>query len=142
MQNLSKMILRILFLFLFLLIELYSFQAVKTLVKIKWVLITYQIISAQFSFTYSILLQNLIGPLGKRIKQHNGYPTIDLCSKACCFLLHVRRGLLEWVQEQSTILDLMKQSFLNSRRKFISQIGLGLQLLPFIVNLRNYSGKI
>jgi predicted MPP superfamily phosphohydrolase len=130
------MILRILFLFLFLLIiELYSFQAVKTLVKIKWVLITYQIISAVILFYIFYSFTKFDRAIGQTQQ--------TMLTMGLLLLMYVPKLVLLLVLLGEDIFrvgagtlhyfgDNEAEAFLNSRRKFISQIGLGLAAVPLL----------
>jgi membrane protein implicated in regulation of membrane protease activity len=52
------MIFRILFFsFILIMVELYAFQALRTLIKLKWVLVSYQVISVLFLYIIYSFLQ-------------------------------------------------------------------------------------
>ena len=145
------MIFRILFLFLFLLIiELYSFQAVKTLVKIKWVLLSYQIVSAVILFYILYAFTKFDRSVGQT---HQTMLTMGLL-----LLVYVPKLVLLVVMFGEDIFrigtgavnyfrDTTNEEFLNSRRKFVSQIGLGLAAVPLLsliygITLGKYNYKV
>ncbi|MBU0941756.1 MAG: metallophosphoesterase [Bacteroidetes bacterium] len=130
------MVFRILFLFLFLLIvELYSFQAVKTLVKIKWVLISYQIISA-------LILVYILYSFTK-FDRSVGQTHQTMLTMGLLLLMYVPKLVLMVAMFGEDVFrlsagsincfkDTANEEFLNSRRKFVSQIGLGLAAVPLL----------
>ncbi|NRT11688.1 metallophosphoesterase [Flavobacterium sp. 14A] len=129
------MVFRIFFLTLFLFfIELYAFQAVKTLIKPKWAILTYQILSAiallyiVYSFT--------------QFDRSVGQTQQTMITMALFLILYTPKLILTLfmlgedifrVGSGSTRFFMQSENFefLNSRRKFISQIGLGLAAIPF-----------
>lgn len=127
---------RWLILFLFLaIIELYAYQAVKTVIKTKSFLVSYQIISALiliyilYSFTQ---FDRSVGQTGKSM-QTMGLLLIIYIPKIILTLLllgedvfRLGYGAVNHFAKWNTSDD-----FLPSRRKFVSQIGLGLAAVPF-----------
>lgn len=131
------MILRLFFLGLILfVVELYAFQAIKNVVRIKWVLTSYQIISLllflfiaysfmqfdrslgqtkQTMFTMALLLVIYVPKI---------FTTIILLGED---VFRVMEGVLNHFTNNTA-----NSSFLPNRRKFVSQIGLGLATIPFL----------
>ena len=121
--------------FLFLLIEIYSFQAIKTLIKTKWILYGYLIVSTllfvfiiysftQFDRSVGQTKQTMI-TMGLMLL---GYipkivVTMVLCGED---IYRVFIGSINYFVEYDN------GDFLKSRRKFVSQIGLGLAAIPFL----------
>ena len=121
--------------FLFLLIEIYSFQAIKTLIKTKWILNGYLIVSTllfvfiiysftQFDRSVGQTKQTMI-TMGLMLL---GYipkivVTMVLCGED---IYRVFVGSINYFVEYDN------GDFLKSRRKFVSQIGLGLAAIPFL----------
>jgi hypothetical protein len=52
------MIFRILLSFILIMVELYAFQALRTLIKLKWVLVSYQVISV-LVFIYYLFFSSI-----------------------------------------------------------------------------------
>jgi uncharacterized metal-binding protein len=75
------MIFRILFLsFILIMVELYAFQALRTLIKLKWVLVSYQVISVLVFIYYLFFLQfdRSVGQTKHTL--YDGLSTLSLCS--------------------------------------------------------------
>ncbi len=129
------MIFRILFLSVFLLIiEVYAFQAFKTLVKLKWILVTYQVISAVillfilFSFTR---FDSSVGQT-KQTMFTMGLLLVVYVPKLILTLLLLGEDIFRMgAGAVNYFIASNDQDFLGSRRRFISQIGLGLAAIPF-----------
>lgn len=129
------MVFRIFLLSLFLfIVELYAFQAIKTLIKLKWLLVTYQVISAiallyiVYSFT--------------QFDRSIGQTRQTMITMALFLIIYTPKLILSLfmlgedifrVGSGSTRFFMQSENFefLNSRRKFVSQIGLGLAAIPF-----------
>lgn len=131
------MILRILILCIVLIIiELYAYQAVRTLVKVKWVLLSYQIVSALvlvfilYSFT--------------KFDRSVGQTKQTMLTMGLVLLIYIPKIVLTLILLGEDIFRLgagsvnhfikseSNESFLGSRRKFVSQVGLGLAAVPFL----------
>ncbi len=120
--------------FFLLLIEFYSFQAIKTLIKTKWVLLAYQILS----FTLFVFIVYSFSKFDRRVGQtHQTMLTMGLFLivfvpkifvSFFLFIEDVTRffvGIIQYFVDNST-----KNSFFPARRKFVSQIALGLAAIP------------
>jgi predicted MPP superfamily phosphohydrolase len=121
--------------FLFLLIEIYSFQAFKTLIKTKWILNGYLIVSTllfifiiysftQFDRSVGQTKQTMI-TMGLMLLVYipKIVVTMVLCGED---IYRVFVGSINYFVEYDN------GDFLKSRRKFVSQIGLGLAAIPFL----------
>jgi predicted MPP superfamily phosphohydrolase len=116
-------------------IELYAYQAVKTIVKTKPVLVSYQIISALiliciiYSFTQ---FDRKIGQTSQSM-QTMGLLLIVYIPKIILtlFLLGEDIFRLGYGALNHFVRFSDSDDFLPSRRKFVSQIGLGLAAVPF-----------
>ena len=126
------MVFRIFLLSLFLfIVELYAFQAIKTLIKLKWLLVAYQVVSAiallyiVYSFT--------------QFDRSIGQTRQTMITMALFLIIYTPKLILTLfmlgedifrVGSGSTRFFMQSENFefLNSRRKFVSQIGLWLIL--------------
>ncbi len=128
---------RFLLLCLFLLvIELYAFQALRTLVKVKWALLSYQIISVivLVFIVYSFM----------QFDRSVGQTKQTMFTMGLVLLVYIPKLVLTLVLIGEDVFRLGAGSvnhfissnddatFFASRRKFVSQIGLGLAAVPFL----------
>lgn len=131
------MILRIVLLFLFLfVVEIYAYQVVRTLVKAKAILVSYQIISALllvfivYSFTQ---FDRSVGQTSQTMRTMGLLLLIYLPKIILTLVLfgedifRIGFGSINHFAKFNDSID-----FLSSRRKFVSQIGLGLAAIPFL----------
>lgn len=120
----------------FFVIELYAFQAFRTLIKLKWVLVSYQIISLLlfvfilFSFT--------------QFDRSVGQTKQTMLTMGLLLLVYIPKVIIAVVLLGEDVFRLIagsinyfidnnnKVPFLPSRRKFVSQVGLGLAAIPFL----------
>lgn len=131
------MILRLLILFLILfVVEVYVYQAIRTLVKAKSILVSYQIISALFLvfIVYSFT----------QFDRSVGQTSQTMRAMGLLLLIYIPKIILTLVLFGEDIFRVGFGSvnhfakfndsvdFLASRRKFISQIGLGIAAVPFL----------
>ncbi|MBF7092910.1 metallophosphoesterase [Flavobacterium sp. ALJ2] len=123
---------------LFLFIELYSFQAIRTLIKLRWLLISYQIISLLlfvfiiYSFTQ---FDRSVGQT-KQTMFTMGLMLLVYVPKIVITLVllgedlfRVGVGLVNYFIENP---NPVKNSVIPSRRKFVSQLAVGLAAVPFL----------
>ncbi|WP_298221317.1 metallophosphoesterase [Flavobacterium sp.] len=117
-------------------IELYAFQAFKTIIKAKWILISYEVISlaALVYIIYSFT----------QFDRSVGQTKQTLFTMGLLLLVYVPKILVTVVMLGEDIYRIIMGSvnyfinndgngdFLASRRKFVSQIGLGLAAVPFL----------
>ena len=146
------MILRILLLcFVLFIIEFYAFQALRTLIKVKWVLVSYQIISLLlFIFIIYSFLQ---------FDRSVGQTKQTMFTMGLVLLVYVPKMVLALVLLGEDIFRIgagsvnyfiesnERTAFFASRRKFVSQIGLGLAAIPFLsliygVTIGKYNYKV
>ena len=131
------MVIRILLLFFILfIVELYAFQVLRTLVKLKWALVSYQIISV-------LLLAFIIYSFSK-FDRSVGQTQQSMLTMGLILLVYIPKIMLTLLLlgedifriGVGTVNHLFKNNdsvdFLASRRKFVSQIGLGLAAVPFL----------
>ncbi len=126
------------FLILFIIIgivELYAFQAIKTLTKSKWILIAYVIVSvAAIAFIAYELM---------KFDRSVGQTKMTLVTLGLLLLVLLPKLVLTFVMLMEDVLRLMMgtvthfmgnntDSFLPARRKFVSQVALGLAAVPFL----------
>jgi predicted MPP superfamily phosphohydrolase len=117
------------------LIELYAFQAVKTLVKTKPAIITYQIIS----FLLAVVVVYLFSKFDRKV----GQTPMSMFTFGLFLIVYIPKILISFVLFGEDIVrvfvsifnffsnDYNQQGNFPSRRKFVSQIGLGLAAIPF-----------
>jgi predicted MPP superfamily phosphohydrolase len=131
------MILRLLFFGIVLfVIELYAYQAFRTLIKLKWVLMSYQIISLAL-FVFIIYSFTLFDRSVGQTKQ-------TMFTMGLLLLVYVPKIVMSIVLLGEDVFRMAAGSvnyfidnsantgFLPSRRKFVSQVGLGLAAIPFL----------
>ncbi|MES2577089.1 MULTISPECIES: metallophosphoesterase [unclassified Flavobacterium] len=146
------MIFRIVFLCLILLvIELYTFQVLKTLIKSKPILFSIQIISilVLVYIVYSLMQFDRSVGQTKQMMVIMGLLLIVYVPKLILTLIlmgedifRLGAGTVNYFVNYDKNTD-----FLNSRRKFVSQIGLGLAAVPFLsliygVTIGKYNYKV
>ena len=131
------MILRILLLcIVFFIVELYAYQAFKTLVKTKSILLSYQIIS--------FLILAFIVYSFTKFDRSVGQTQQTMLTMGLVLLVYIPKIMLTLILFGEDVFRLGAGSvnyflkanpsadFLDSRRKFVSQIGLGLAAVPFL----------
>jgi predicted MPP superfamily phosphohydrolase len=146
------MVFRLLLLsFILLVIELYAFQTLRILVKIKWVLVSYQVIS--------VLLLGFIIYSFMQFDRTVGQTQQTMFTTALLLVIYIPKVVLSLVLLGEDIFRIGVGSvnyfvkyndssgFLASRRKFVSQIGLGLAAVPFLsliygVTIGKYNYKV
>jgi predicted MPP superfamily phosphohydrolase len=116
-------------------VELYAFQAIKTITKSKWVLISY--------FTISILAILFIAYELKKYDRSVGQTKMTLVTLGLLLLILLPKLVLTFVMMMEDVLRIMmgtvthfmghnSDSFLPERRKFVSQVAIGLAAIPFL----------
>jgi uncharacterized protein len=135
LQKLLKMIRWIIAIAIFLVIEIYAFQAFRTITKIRWILYGYALISLiiMVFVLYSVSQFDRAVGMNKQMTF-----TIGLF-----LVVYVPKILLTFIMFGEDIIRLAAGainyfvnsdpdiSYIPSRRKFISQIGLALAAIPF-----------
>lgn len=117
-----------------LIIEIYSFQVVKTIFRNKWVLIIYLIVSAVLFF-YLIYSFSTFD----RSKGQNKYTLFVIGLFLLVYVPKLFASLILILEDIFRVfegaikyfVDEHKGAFLPERRKFVSQIALGLAAIPF-----------
>jgi predicted MPP superfamily phosphohydrolase len=121
---------------LFLFIEFYSYQAFRTLIKIRWVLISYQIIS--------LLLLIFIIYSFTQFDRSVGQTRQTMFTMGLMLLVYVPKIVLtiilfgeDIIRIGASILNYCmynapRKEMMPDRRKFVSQIALGLAAIPFL----------
>ncbi|MEO8516163.1 MAG: metallophosphoesterase [Flavobacterium sp.] len=119
-----------------LIIEIYAFQAFRTVIKAKWILQVYQLVSltTMIYVAYSIFQYDKhVGQTHKTLFVIGLFLLIYLPKivvtlvMLCEDVFRVGAGAINYFVENDN-----STSFLSSRRKFVSQIGLGLAAVPFL----------
>ena len=117
-----------------LIIEIYSFQVVKTIFRNKWVLIIYLLVSAVL-FCYLIYSFSTFD----RSKGQNKYTLFVIGLFLLVYVPKLFASLILILEDIFRVfegaikyfVDEHKGAFLPERRKFVSQIALGLAAIPF-----------
>ena len=120
----------------FLFVEFYSYQAFRTLIKIRWVLISYQVIS--------LLLLVFIIYSFSQVDRSVGQTKQFMFTTGLMLLIYVPKIVLTLVMFGEDIFRIgasilnyciyntPRKEMMPDRRKFISQIALGLAAVPFL----------
>ena len=130
------MLFRISIIVVFLLIvEFYSFQAIKTLIKPKWFLIGYQVVSL-FLFIFIIYslskFDRKVGQTHQSMLTMGFFLIVFVPKMLVAFFMfaedifRVIIGIIQYFVDNSA-----RNTFLPERRKFVSTIALGLAAIPF-----------
>jgi predicted MPP superfamily phosphohydrolase len=120
-----------------LIIELYAFQALRTLIKIKWILIAYQI--------FSLLLFAFIIYSFTQFDRSVGQTKQTLFTMGLLLLVYIPKIVIAVVLLSEDVFRVgagainyfiesgnATTDFLPARRKFVSQLALGLAAVPFL----------
>ena len=130
------MVFRFLILFIIIaIVELYAFQAIKTVTKSKWILISYAIISlaAIVFITYELLKFDRSVGQTKTTLITLGLLLLVLLPKIVLTFVMLLEDVFRFLM--GTVTHFMghnSDSFLPERRKFVSQVALGLAAVPFL----------
>lgn len=116
-------------------VELYSFQVIKTVTKSKWILIVYAVISvaAIVFITYELM----------KFDRSVGQTKITLITLGLLLLVLLPKLVLTFVLLLEDVTRILigtvthfmghnSDSFLPERRKFVSQVAIGLAAVPFL----------
>ncbi|KRD10805.1 phosphoesterase [Flavobacterium sp. Root901] len=121
---------------LFLFIEFYSYQAFRTLIKLRWVLISYQVIS--------VLLLAFIIYSFTQFDRSVGQTKQTMFTMGLMLLVYVPKIVLTLVMFGEDIFRIgasilnyfmynaPRKEMMPDRRKFVSQLALGLAAVPFL----------
>ena len=146
------MIFRVVFLFLFLLIiEVYSFQVLKTLIKSKRILLLIEFVSMLFLsyIIYTVLQFDRSVGQTQQFMSGMGFLVIIYVPKLFLTLVllsedvfRLAAGTVNYFLNRDR-----KEEFFDSRRKFVSKVGLGLAAVPFLsliygVTVGKYNFKV
>ena len=121
---------------LFLLIEFYAYQAFRTLIKLRWVLVAYQVIS--------VLLLAFIIYSFMQFDRSVGQTKYTMFTMGLMLLVYVPKIVITLIlfgedifRIGASILNYFmynapRKEMMPDRRKFVSQIALGLAAVPFL----------
>ena len=121
---------------LFLLIEFYAYQAFRTLIKLRWVLVAYQVIS--------VLLLAFIIYSFMQFDRSVGQTKYTMFTMGLMLLVYVPKIVITLILFGEDIFRIgasllnyfmynaPRKEMMPDRRKFISQIALGLAAVPFL----------
>ena len=130
------MVFRLLILFFIIaIVEVYAFQVIKTVTKSKWILIGYAIISlaAIVFITYELLKFDRSVGQTKTTLITLGLLLLVLLPKIVLTFVMLLEDVFRFLM--GTVTHFMghnSDSFLPNRRKFVSQVALGLAAVPFL----------
>ncbi len=125
----------ILFIVFVLVVELYAFQAVKTITKIRWVLIAYQIIS----FLIIVYILYSFTQFDRSVGQNKqtlftlGLLLITYIPKMLIVVFMLGEDIFRFIGGlMREFLGNSNESFLADRRRFVSQAALAVAAIPFL----------
>ncbi len=134
-----------LFICFYILVDIYAFQAVKTLTKHHWIHISYIILSLIVlgNFIYQFSQPNPSGGFGGGRGYAMGFVLAFIVSKMLLTMIMFGEDIVRLVVAISNKIFSSKASFdMPSRRVFLSQIALGIAAIPFASLLYGmYKGK-
>ncbi|WP_026837417.1 metallophosphoesterase [Gillisia sp. JM1] len=134
-----------LFICFYILVDIYAFQAVKTLTKHNWIHISYIIISLLVlgNFIYQFAQPNPSGGFGNGRGYAMGFVLAFMVSKILLSVFMFGEDIVRFLVAIYGRLFSTKASFeMPSRRTFLSQIALGIAVIPFASLLYGmYKGK-
>jgi predicted MPP superfamily phosphohydrolase len=126
----------IFFCLVLLIIEIYAYQVIKTLIKTKWFLLGYAVIS--------LLLLVFIVYSFMQFDRSVGQTKRTMLTMGLLLLVYIPKIVMSFVLLGEDVFrvaagsinywigNTADSSFLPSRRKFVSQVGLGLAAIPFL----------
>lgn len=125
----------ILFIVFVLVVELYAFQAVKTITKVRWVLIAYQIIS----FLIIVFILYSFTQFDRSVGQNKqtlftlGLLLITYIPKMLIVVFMLGEDIFRFIGGlMREFLGNSNESFLADRRRFVSQAALAVAAIPFL----------
>lgn len=116
-------------------IELYAFQAFKTLIKPRWILVSYKLLSlaALVFIVYSFTQFDRSVGQTKQTLLTMGLLLVIYIPKIVVTVVMLGEDVYRVIMGSvNHFIDNGNNDFLASRRKFVSQIGLGLAAVPFL----------
>jgi hypothetical protein len=136
LSKIKKMAFRLIILFVIIaIVELYAFQVIKTVTKSKWILIVYAVISvaAIVFITYELM----------KYDRSVGQTKTTLITLGLLLLILLPKLVLTFVLLLEDVTRILigtvthfmghnSDSFLPERRKFVSQVAIGLAAVPFL----------
>mgnify|MGYP001791311688 CR=1 FL=1 len=113
--------------------ELYAFQAIKTITKNKIVWYTWSIISAlaYVNFLYVILTSDRTSGQTRQFQWAFGILLLVLLPKLFILLVMLGEDVVRWFKKGISFLSKEETKAIGGRRKFISQLALGIAAIPF-----------
>ncbi|WP_010231644.1 metallophosphoesterase [Gillisia marina] len=134
-----------LFICFYILVDIYAFQAIKTLTKNNWIYISYIILSLLVlgNFIYQFMQPNPSGGFNGGRGYAMGFVLAFMVSKILLTIFMFGEDIIRFLTAIYTKLFSSKTSFeMPSRRTFLSQIALGVAAIPFASLLYGmYKGK-
>ncbi len=119
--------------FLILLLEIYAFQAIKTITKnkgIRWFWLLMGIL-VYLNFFYVVFTTSRSAGQTKQFQWALGMLLTIVLPKVCMVVVLLGEDIVRWVQKLIAVVSQKEIKTLPSRRVFISQIALGLAAIPF-----------
>ena len=121
-------------LLILLIVEFYSFQAIKTITKNKWVLLIYLVISIvlMLFIVYSFMNFDRGKGQNKSSLLVIGMTLLIYVPKILLFLILFIEDVSRLVEASiMSFVDENREQFFSPRRRFVSQIALGIATIPF-----------
>ncbi|MES2864158.1 MAG: metallophosphoesterase [Bacteroidota bacterium] len=121
-------------LIILLIVEFYSFQAIKTITKNKWVLLVYLVVSiaAMLFIVYSFMNFDRGKGQTRATLFVIGLALITYIPKILIFLVLFIEDVSRLVEAcVMSFVDNDREQFFSPRRRFVSQIALGIAAIPF-----------
>ena len=116
-------------------VELYSFQVIKTVTKSKWILIVYAVISvaAIVFITYELMkFDRSVGQTKSTLITLGLLLLVLLPKLVLTFVLLLEDVTRILIGTVTHFMGHNSDSFLPERRKFVSQVAIGLAAVPFL----------
>jgi len=135
----------IIFIVLYILLNVYSFQALRTITKSNWILVPYIILSLLIlgNFIYQWSQPSPVGAFTGGRGYALGYVLAFLAANLITTFIMLGEDIMRLIVAAYVKITTPSESFtIPSRRKFISQVALGIAAIPFASLLYGmYQGK-
>jgi hypothetical protein len=117
----------------FLIVELYTFQAIKTLTKNKWIRWIWVLVGVSIYANLFYVLFTTPRSAGQtnQFQWAVGLLLTSLIPKVVILAIMFGEDVLRWFQKLISYLSKGETQSLSGRRKFVSQLALGLAAIPF-----------
>ncbi|WP_272150915.1 metallophosphoesterase [Tenacibaculum aiptasiae] len=129
----SRWLITIIFISLFILIETYAFQAIKTVTKNKFIRYGWLLfgVLAYVNFFYIIFTSDRSSGQTKQFQWAFGFLLLALVPKLFILLFMLGEDLVRWIQKAISYFSSNDTKELAGRRSFIAKLALGIAAIPF-----------